>query len=173
MTAAAHFNLKRLRDLEGRLRHPFFRRTGLVALAAITIAALTGALGQTESTHSTGNEVAQLEVRAPSTLRGGLLWRARVTVTAREELVEPRIVLADGFVDGMQLNTIEPAPDSEASRDGALEFTYPTIPQGDTLTLYLQLQADPTVIGRQDLGVSLISDSGPALHLPRTTRVLP
>lgn len=173
MTASPHFDLGRLRDLEGRLAHPLRRRVGLAVLAVIVIAALTGKLGQTEQTRTVANAAAALEVRAPQTLRSGLLWRTRIVVTARQELVQPELTLGSGFADGMQLNTIEPAPTDETTVRGALVFSYPTIAAGDTLTVYLQLQSDPTVIGRQDLGVTLRSRDAPALDLPRTTRVLP
>ncbi len=104
-----------MRDLRGRSRRPWMRR-GLVALLAIPVVlALTGALGQQTKTLRTVAADATLQVEVPDVLRGGLMWRARIVVRATRTIEHPRIVLGSGFVHGMQLNTLEPAPESEAA----------------------------------------------------------
>ena len=45
----------------------------------------------------------------------------------------PRLVLDEGWLDGLQINTIEPSPQSEASRDGRLVLSYPALKAGDRL----------------------------------------
>lgn len=173
MSAAPTFNRDRFLELAGRRAHPWVRRFGLTVMLAIVIVALTGALGQTERTDVAEGSAARLELRTPSTLRSGLLWRARVVVHARQKLAAPQLVLGSGYVDGMQLNTIEPAPIGETSRDGKLAFTFPTLDAGDNLTLYLQLQTDPTVYGKQDLSVGLESANSTPVRIQTSTRVLP
>jgi hypothetical protein len=44
----------------------------------------------------------------------------RVEVVSREELKEATLVLGSGWLEGMTVNTIEPSPLNEASRDGNL-----------------------------------------------------
>ena len=53
-------------------------------------------------------EAADLEVSAPTRLRGGLFFQGRFTVDARQPLENATLVLAPGWL-GMSINTIEPA----------------------------------------------------------------
>ena len=138
--------------------------------------ALTGRLGQSEHTSSAQTATARVTLDRPSTLRGGLMWPARVTIRARTQIVEPQVVLGAGYVRGMQLNTIEPAPADEATRGRSLALTYATLEPGDELTVYLQLQVNPDTLGRQDLSVVLEpgGDDPPAsVRLPASATVLP
>jgi hypothetical protein len=149
-------DLERVRDLRGRRVHPWGRRVLLVAMVALLALALTGRFGQTEHVMSAPpHAAAKLELRAPKALRSGLLWRGKITVTARRRIEQPELILAPGWVSGMQLNTIEPAATDEASRGDRVVLTYPTLHAGDKLVVYLQLQVNPTTSGRQDLSVAL------------------
>lgn len=146
----------RTRDLRGRRHHPWVRRLLLLAMTALLIVALTGRFGQTERVlGSPPHPHAEIELRVPTALRGGLMWRASITVTARRRIVDPELILASGYVAGMQLNTIAPAASEEGSRGQSLVLTYPTLETGEKLTVHLQLQVNPTTSGRQDLSVSL------------------
>lgn len=145
-------------------------------MAVVIVVALTGRLGQSEHTSSVRTATADLTVDTPSALRGGLMWPARVTIRARKRIVEPQVVLGAGYVRGMQLNTIEPAPADETTRGRSLALTYATLEAGDELTVYLQLQVNPDTLGRQDLSVVLQpgGDDPPApVRLPVSATVLP
>ena len=166
-------DLERIRDLRGRSKHPRFRR-GLVALlGAVVLLALTGAIGQSTKTLTTTASAAKLTVEAPDVLRGGLMWRARIVVRATRTIERPRIVLGAGYVHGMQLNTLEPSPESEASRGPRVVLSYPELPAGEELVVYLQLQVDPTTIGDQDMTVELDDETEQLARVAHTTRVLP
>ena len=65
-------------------------------------------------------EAAELEVSAPAHIRGGLFFQGRFTVDAREPIENATLVLGPGWLENMHINTIEPAPLKEASRDGDL-----------------------------------------------------
>lgn len=149
-------DMERVRDLRGRRLHPWGRRVVLVAMVVLLALALTGRFGQTERVASAPpHAAAKLELRAPKALRSGLLWRGRITVTARRRIERPELVLAPGWFSAMQVNTIEPAAADEASRGDRVVLTYPTLQAGDKLVVYLQLQVNPTTSGRQDLSVAL------------------
>lgn len=154
-TSTTAFDLQRIRDLRGRTHHPWVRRAILAALTVLIVVALSGRLGQTEHVTTATSAAARVDLRAPSTLRGGLMWRARITVRARTRLIEPQLVLGAGYVSGMQLNTLEPAPADEGNEDDSLALTYATLDAGDELVVYLQLQVNPETRGRQDLSVVL------------------
>lgn len=145
-------------------------------MSGVVVAGLTGAVGQEESVTRAAGAVARLDVRAPRTLRGGLLWKGRITVRARRRIERPELILGAGWVDGMQLNTIEPASSEEGTRGDSLTLTYGTLQAGQELTVYLQMQVDPETRGRQDLSVSLEGGGpapGPPVRVPLSTTVLP
>ena len=177
--STTQFDLGRTRDLAGRTSHPWFRRAALAVMAVFVIAALTGQFGQSPQTRVARGDAATLTVKMPERLRGGLMWPARIEVRARENMSAPTIVLGSGFIRGMQMNSIEPSPVSETTRPptvadpAALAFTFPSMDAGDVLTLYLQLQVNPTTVGRQDASVSLEAPGIDPVRSPATLTVLP
>ncbi|MDO9356870.1 MAG: hypothetical protein Q7T55_24450 [Solirubrobacteraceae bacterium] len=178
-TSTTDFDLGRHRDLRGRERHTWYRRAALGVMLAVIVAALAGAFGQMQSTRAATSDAAELEIQMPKTVRGGLLWPMRINVRAKTKIVSPTLVLGSGFIRGMQLNSLEPAPVSEASRpanaNGHAPFalTYGTLQPGDTLTVYAQLQVDPTTMGRHDASVSLEGANIRPVRSPAHLNVLP
>ena len=138
--------LKRNRDLEGR-RFDIWVRRGLLALiAAIPVVALFNLFGQRPSTSTVVSPAASLKIYAPSHLRGGLLYEARFHVTARQDIKDAYLVLGPGWAEGMQMNTIEPSPVSEASNNGRLSLELGHIPAGQSHILFMEFQVNPTNI---------------------------
>ncbi|MBJ7471159.1 MAG: hypothetical protein JHD16_07645 [Solirubrobacteraceae bacterium] len=172
-------DLERDVDLIGRAPHVWYRRAGLGVMAVFVGAALAGLFGQSPQSRTASGEAAELRIRMPERIRGGLMWAARIEVEARQRIVAPQLVLGSGFVKGMQLNTIAPAPTSETTRApgpaglAPLAWTYPTLEAGDTLTVYLQLQVDATTVGREDVSISVEGDGIDPVRSPATMTVLP
>ena len=162
-----------MRDLRGRHTHPWIRRCMLALLAVGVLIAATGAIGQPTKTLVADGAGARLQVEVPGVLRGGLMWRARIAVRAELAIKHPRLILGPGFVHGMQLNTIEPAPESEAGRGPRVVLSYPELQSGDELVVYLQLQVNPTTVGKQDMSVELDDATELVARVAHTTRVLP
>lgn len=169
----ACLDLDRVRDLRGRRSHPWVRRALLAVIGAGVLVAAAGAVGQPTSTLRAAGASARMEVQLPDTLRGGLLWRVRIAVRATRGIEHPRIILGGGFADGMQLNTIQPAPVSEAGRGPLIVLTYAGLKAGDELVVYLQLQVNPTTVGAQDTTVELDDQAVPIARIAHTTTVLP
>lgn len=167
------FDLDRMRDLRGRGAHPRVRRALLALLGVPVLLALTGAIGQPTRALTATAPGARLRVEAPEVLRGGLMWRARIAVRATVAIEHPRLVLGKGYVDGMQLNTIAPSPASEANRASELVFSYDALDAGDELVVYLQLQVDPTTVGKQDTSVAIDDETTRLARVARVTTVLP
>jgi hypothetical protein len=138
--------LKRHRDLQGRRKDVWFRRSLLGLVGLIPLLALFNVFGQRPGGSTAATSTARLQLYAPSRLRGGLLYEARFHITARRELKEAILVLDPGWGEGQQINTIEPSPSGEASRDGQLELTLGHIPAGQSYVLYMQFQVNPTNI---------------------------
>jgi hypothetical protein len=160
-------------DLVRRTTEPWTRRVLLTLLAAAAVAALLGVFGQRAHTSSAAGRAAQLEVRAPEVVRGGLLFQTTVRIRASQTIQHPRLVLDQGWLDGLQVNTIEPNPMSEATRDGRLVLSYDTLDPGDTLVVYFQFQLNPTSVGTTQNRIELDDADTPIAAVSRTLRRLP
>jgi hypothetical protein len=114
-------------------------------------------------------------VTAPSAFRGGDLWSAVFTVTATRDIGRAVLVLDSGWANGMAINTIEPSPVSETSREkGRLAFTLGPIASGHSFTLYMQFQVNPTTVAwRRPQSVQLDDGSAVLATVPRTVTVYP
>jgi hypothetical protein len=145
------------------------RRVVMTIFAAISLLALGGAIGQTSST----SQAPGLTVEAPETVRGGLFWQARIDIRAARAIAKPRLVFADGWLDGMQVNSIEPAAQSESSRDGRLVLSYDSLEPGDRLQIWMQFEVDPTSAGKRSLALELDDAQTPLARIDREIRVLP
>jgi len=171
--APDHLDLARHRDMRGRSGAPWVRRA-VLAVGAIPVAlALAGVFGQRSETTAVNGPAAHLALDAPNTLRGGLLWRARIEVRAVRAVAHPRLLLGPGLVDGMQINTFVPQPMSDASRNGRFVASYPALAAGDSLVVYYGAQVDPTLFGRRDASVSLDDGTRELARVSRTITVLP
>jgi hypothetical protein len=165
--------LKRHRDLEGRQWHPWVRR-GLLCLVGVVLAlALLDVFGQRPSTDRVDSGPARLEISAPDSVRGGLLFQSRFTIEALQELKDATLVLGPRWLDGLTVNTIEPSPLSEASRDGKLSLELGHLPAGARYVLYVEYQVNPTTVGRKTQRVELDDGEQPILSATRTLTVFP
>ena len=147
--------LRRHRDLVGRRHQKWVRRAILVLVGLVPLLALFNVFGQRPHLATAVSAPATLELYAPVHVRGGLLWEARFTVSANRELRNARLELDKGWMEGMQINTIEPSPISEGSNDGKLVLGLGHVPAGERHILFMQFQVDPTNVGRRPQNVSL------------------
>src|SRR3954452_5057001 len=115
-----HLYVGRHREEEGHGHQPWVRRGVLSLFEAFIALALLNVFGQRSETARTAGSGADLEVHGPTKVRGGLLFQQRITINATRDVESPRIVLGTGFLDGLQVNTMEPQAQSESSRDGRL-----------------------------------------------------
>ena len=84
-----------------------------------------------------------LSVESPDGVRGGLLYQARFTIVAHQELKHATLVLNEKWIDGLTVNTIEPSPVNEASRDGNLALELGHLAAGARYVLYHRLPGQP------------------------------
>jgi hypothetical protein len=143
------------RDFKGRERRPIVREVLLGVLCAVLVVALLNVFGQVESVSTAESSAARFEVSAPTKLRGGLFFEARFRVEAVAEIEDATIVLDPGWLEDITLNTVEPAPVGEASRDGKIALELGRIPAGNQYILHLHFQVNPTAIGFRSQDVEL------------------
>lgn len=160
------------RDREGR-RDVAFRRVAVGALTVVLALGLFNLFGQRPSTSTAEAGAATLEVYAPERVRGGLFYEARFTIRVREEIEQATLVLDPGWVEGITINTVEPAPVGEASRDGKLVFELGRIPAGQKHVFFLQLQVNPTNVGHRSQDVRLYDGDELLATIDRSITVFP
>jgi hypothetical protein len=165
--------LTRHRDLKGRERHPWTRRSLLALLALFVALGLVNVFGQQPQTSLEERAGASLKIYSPSRLRSGLYYQSRFTIEARNEIKEATLVLDPGWLEGMTLNTLEPAPIGEASRNGKIALELGRIPAGRRHILFLHFQVNPTNVGHRSADVELHDGEKPLIHIDRTVTVFP
>jgi hypothetical protein len=165
--------LRRHRDLVGRERRPWTRRVLLMLLAAFLLLGLGNTYGQRPATARAASAEATLEVYAPDRVRGGVFFMARVRVEAHSELEKATLVLDPGWLEQMHLNTLEPAPVEETSRDGRLAFDFGPLAAGRSLIVFMQFQVNPTNVGRHSQDLELYDGERRLVHIDRSITVLP
>jgi len=152
----------------------WIRRFGICLLGAVVILALFNVFGQRASTSTARAAAADLTVHAPTTVRAGLLFQAKITVVAREDLPKTSLVLSHGWIDGFTMNTNEPSATSEASGPGgALVLSLGSLRAGQTYVQYFEFQVNPTSNSSRRQNVTVESDGAPVVSMTRTMTVFP
>ena len=165
--------LKRNRDLVGRERDPWTRRILLGLVVLLLALGLANVFGQRPSTSTAGAPEVKLTVYAPERLRAGLMFMARFHITAQRDLGNATLVLDPGWLESMTLNTIEPSPVNETSRDGRLALDFGHLPRGDELIAFLDFQVNPTNVGHRSQDVDLDDGEQTLVHIDRSVTVFP
>jgi hypothetical protein len=151
----------------------WWRRAFMGLFAVVVLLALANVFGQKMHTTRAQAPAARLALEAPQRVRGGLLFQARLDLRAVRDIQHPRLVLARGWTEGMQVNSIEPSPVGESSRDGALVLSYDQLSAGDRMVVWFQFQVDPTATGERPFDLELDDAEQPIARVMRTIRVLP
>jgi hypothetical protein len=165
--------LGRYRDMQGRGWHRWVRRGLLALLLAFVVLGLFDVFGQRPSSATSSSPEATLEVYSPTRVRGGLLWQARFRIQASREVSDAQLVLSQGWLESNTINTIEPSPLGEASRNGSLQLDLGHIPQGERYELYMEFQTNPTNVGRRSADVQLLDGKRRLLSIHRTLTIFP
>jgi len=148
------------------------RRAVVAALPVVALLALLNRFGQKPADSAARTPQAAMTLTAPSTVREGVLFQSRFEIRATRPIDHPRIVLADGWVEGIQVNSIEPSPVGEASRGGRVVLSDDALKRGDRLRVWLQFQVNPTNVGHRSYGVELDDAERPVTRIARKITVL-
>ena len=156
------------------VRRGLWWRRGLLSLfAAVAIAALLGLFGQQPTDSVASSPAATMRLSAPKSVRGGLFFQARLEIRAVRTIEEPRLVLDEGWFEGMQFNSMEPQAESESPRDGKVVFSYDQLAAGDLLRIWVQFEANPPQVGRRSFAVELDDATQPLARIDRDITILP
>jgi hypothetical protein len=167
--------LKHHRDWEGRRLETWLPPTLFALACVLPLLALFGVFGQQPTVHTVGNPngVATMTLSAPAKVRSGVLYQARFDIRAKREIKDAVLVLDSGWLESLTVNTIEPSPANETSRDGSLALDLGGIPAGKLWREYIEFQVNPVNAGSQSQGVTLYDGNVPLLRLNRNLMVWP
>jgi hypothetical protein len=165
--------LRRHRDLVGRERHPWIRRVLLGLVLALVVVALFNIFGQRPATTRASIPAATLSVYSPLRVRGGLMYTTRFHITAHQDLKDARLVLDPGWIEGMQVNSMNPQPVNEGSRNGRIVLDLGHIPAGGSYIEFVGFQVNPTNVGHRSQAVELDDGTTKLLTIHRTITIFP
>jgi hypothetical protein len=164
-------------DLEvspaGQDRGLWTRRVVLALFCVVAALALADRFGQRTTESQAAGPAASMTLTAPTTVRGGLFFQSRVEIHALREIAFPHIVLDDGWIEGMQVNSIHPEPTGELNRNGRVVLTYDKLAAGDVLKVWFQFEVNPTNTGRRSYGIELDDATARIVRLSPSITVLP
>jgi hypothetical protein len=149
------------------------RRSFFALILIMVLLGLLNVFGQRPTNTLAASSAADLHVFAPTRLRGGLYYEGRLTIDAKQEIEKATIVLDSGWTEQMQINTVEPAPVGESSRDGKLTLDFGHIPAGQKLVAWLQFQVNPTNVGHRSQDVALYDDTKLLAEADRNVTIFP
>ena len=159
--------------LEHRAASLWIRRALMAAFGAIALLALLNVAGQRPSAVTAAGPTAALTVRAPTRLRGGLLYQTAFTVVARRSIERLHLVLSPGWFDGITMNTLEPSPGQEGSRNGCVSLSYGSLDPGQRLVVFAEWQVNPTTVDRRDVYADLYEGGKLLARVRRTLTIFP
>jgi hypothetical protein len=161
------------REPTGVIAGLWVRRAILTVFAVLVVLALLNRFGQKPEESIARTPAATMRLSAPERIRGGLFFQSRLEIRAAQAIDHPRLVLDEGWLEGMQVNSIEPAPVGETSRGGRVVLSYDQLQPGDVLRIWLQFEVDPTNVGRRSYAVELDDAERPVARLTREITALP
>jgi hypothetical protein len=165
-------SLRHNRDREGAW-DLYVRRVSASIILAIVVLGALNAFGQRPQTTAATASVGSLEIYAPTRVRGGLLYMARFTIRAHDDIAKATLVLDPGWAEAITINTIEPSPVGEGSDNGRLVLELGHVPAGQEHVLYMHLQVNPTNVGRRSQDVELRDGDKVLATVERTITVVP
>jgi hypothetical protein len=155
-------------------RRVWVRRACCLLLAAVPVLALLNVVGQRAHDSTASSPAATLVLHAPSRLRPGLLYQTKFTIVAHQAIKDATLVLGNGWLDGLTMNTNEPSASSETTGpDGGVSLSLGSLNAGQTYVQYFDFQVNPTTIGRRTQSVILRSGSSQLLAFDHTLTVIP
>ena len=148
-------------------------RSMLALTAALPVVALFNVFGQRSSTTTVASPAATLAVRAPSRLRGGLLYQTRFTITAHRHIKSLDLVLSPGWFDGLTVNATEPNATQETSKNGSVSMSYGAVDANRRVIVFIYWQVNPTTVAQRDVTADIYDGKNHLAHVNRTLTVLP
>lgn len=157
-----------------RPRGGWVARMVLLVFLAFVALGLANTFGQATSTSDGRAAAAELHVVAPATLRSGLLFEVLVRVRALRRIQSAWLLFSPAWFSGITTNAIAPQPSRQTDRHGWPAFALGEIGAGQTRTVRLYFQVNPTTIAwRRIEDIRLDDGATPLVTVRRRISVFP
>lgn len=151
-----------------------WRLLPVLALGALLLLALSGALGGRPNPVVTGRSAAaDLAFKAPVILRNGEFFEMRVTARASQPIAKPVLAVSATYLHDLTINSFIPAASKEGYEDGMFVFEFEPLPAGKELQVKLDGQVNPPLVGVNAGALQLRDDKQVLVTLRPQLRVLP
>jgi hypothetical protein len=160
-------------DLQGRSHHVWQRRVGLVIVACLPVLALLNVFGQRAHPVVSSAPTASLTVNSPTRVRGGLIFTSEFVITPHIALKDVRLLLSDGWYQGMTFNGSAPQPSTESAAGDWQILDYGPMTAGTPYPIFISWQTNPTNVGRHSQNVMLDDGKTSILTVHRSLTVFP
>ncbi|RDE07163.1 hypothetical protein [Sphingomonas aracearum] len=159
-------------------RDPVLRRhasiVSLLVFGGLLLAALLGTFGGGRSPVRTAQAAAAtLTVATPRTLRNGVFFETRVTVTARRDIARLVLALPPSLWRDITVNSQVPQASEEKFENGRFAFDYGPLKAGESLDVKIDGQINPPLFGGTSGTIAVLDDKAELVSLPVTMKVLP
>lgn len=159
------------RDAVAARRGRNLRRVGIVALIALVLAALAGALGPRAATTTASGGGYELSVRHGQITRPGLPVPLEITVERAGGFDGPVTVsVSRALLDRLDFNNWSPNADGESVGPDRVEYEF-TPPRGDELHVLLDARTAPGQLPSLRRYAVAVVDSGGAVLAEATFRM--
>jgi hypothetical protein len=120
----------------------------LFFLGAILALAMLGMLGGADSPMvAAKGKAGSLTIEAPATLRNGEFFEMHFAGQAHRALTKPTLAIGSSYWQHLTINTMIPAPASEAYEDGFFLFEFDPLEAGKTIDFKIDGQVNPALFG--------------------------
>ena len=170
---ARYSTLDTIASPEKAMRDRNYRRVGIVLLALIVLAGITGSLGVRTSSAVATNASASLRVSYPSVTRAGLAVPIEITVDSEAPLPRTlRVAISPDLFKQLDFQNVYPQPESMRRVGERLEFTFRTAESFD-FEFFFDVRTGPDrQLVRETYEVEVVSLAEPLL-VEFTVSVLP
>lgn len=146
----------------------------LVLLATILLVAMLGTFGGWENPKITDRgEAGSLTIEAPETLRNGEFFELHLTGAAHRAIAKPTLAVSSSYWRDLTINTMIPAPASEAYEDGFFLFEFDPLDAGKSIDLKIDGQVNPPMFAGTEGAVEWRDGDAVLARLPVRLKVFP
>jgi len=146
----------------------------IIIAGAMLVTACLGVLGGgPHPRRSAETEAVRLDVATPATLRSGLFFESRITITPKRPLEDVVLAISPALWRDITINSAIPAAEKEGFEDGMIRMSFGPARTGEPIAIKFDGQVNPPLVGRVRGRLAVFDGDEPLASLPIAVKVLP
>jgi hypothetical protein len=102
-----------------------------------------------------------------------LIFTTEIMVTPHQKIRDGQLYLDKGWFQNMSLNGVSPQPSNQGAQGQWQTWDFGKMPAGQTFTVWISWQVNPTNLGRHPETVELYDGNNKIMTIHRTLTVFP